>query len=96
MGIIFDGEVNDVASLYRGGKKVTLLLALGIVAIIAGLLLTSQATVGVAVIGTGCFLAICARIDQAQSQHETLMKSLSRQERSSGTGQPASTQPEEE
>ena len=73
-----------------------LLLALGVVAIIAGLLLASEATVGVAVIGTGCFLAICARIAQAKSQHETLMESLSKQERSSGTVQPASMGPEEE
>lgn len=43
-----------------------LLLAMGVLAIGAGIISLSQATTGVGAIGIGCFLGIAARVVQAE------------------------------
>lgn len=48
----------------------TLLVIIALVAALAGLLLASQATAGVAVVGVGCIMAIFARMAQASVHHE--------------------------
>ncbi|WP_158606133.1 hypothetical protein [Simplicispira hankyongi] len=45
------------------------LVILGILVVIGGILSLSQATLGVGLIAIGCFLAILARLAQAEAQH---------------------------
>ncbi len=55
-------------------KTVGLLIVLGIIAVIAGVLLASQASSGAALVGAGCFLGILARIIQANRLHDMTME----------------------
>jgi Na+/phosphate symporter len=50
-----------------------LLAVLAILIGIIGFLFTSQATLGVAIIGFGCLVAIVGRIQQASAQHKELL-----------------------
>lgn len=58
---------------------VVLLLILAILALAAGFMFLSQATLGVGVIAAGCFLAIVARIAQAAKHQEELKRMLEAQ-----------------
>jgi hypothetical protein len=53
---------------------ILLIVAIGTTAI--GCMMLSQATLGVGIVGSGCFLAILARMAQAQSHHQALMDRL--------------------
>lgn len=53
---------------------VALLLLLAFLALVVGLFLLSQASLGVGVIAAGCFLAIVARIAQAAKHQEELKR----------------------
>ena len=55
-----------------------LVLALGVLAIAVGFIFLSQATSGVGYIGIGCFLAVAARIVQAEA-HERRRRQTSPQ-----------------
>lgn len=57
------------------------MLFLGLIVVVAGITMLSQATMGVGVIAIGCFLGICARIVQAgghQRKTERLLEDLVR------------------
>lgn len=57
------------------------MLFLGLIAVVVGVAMLSQATMGVGVIAIGCFLGICARIVQAgghQRKTEQLLEDLVR------------------
>ena len=43
---------------------------------LAGLFLASQVSLGVAVVGFGCLVAILARMAQARAQHDELLRML--------------------
>ena len=49
-----------------------ILMILGILAVVVGALSLSQATMGVGIIAIGCFLAILARLAQAEVHHRAL------------------------
>ena len=51
-----------------------ILMILGILAVVIGALSLSQATMGVGVIAIGCFLAILARLAQAEAHHRSLSR----------------------
>lgn len=52
----------------------TILLALLAISLgVGGLLFTSQATLGVAIVGVGCIVAVWARIVQASDHHSAAM-----------------------
>jgi hypothetical protein len=51
-------------------------LVLSAFALIIGLLFSSQATSGVAIIGSACLFGIFARIDQAARHHEEMIEAL--------------------
>ena len=51
------------------------LLVVALLAVGFGALSLSQATLGVGAIAIGCFLAICARLAQAEVHHRALLKS---------------------
>ena len=53
-----------------------ILILLGLGAIAVGVLNMTQATMGAAIVGVGCFLGIMARISQAYDQHAELVKLL--------------------
>ena len=53
-----------------------LLMVLSVISLIIGLAMLTNATIGVGVIAVSCLFAIFARIAQASSHHEELMKSL--------------------
>jgi succinate-acetate transporter protein len=53
-----------------------ILILLSLVAIAGGILSMTQATMGAAIVGIGCFLGILARISQAYDQHAELVKLL--------------------
>ena len=53
---------------------VFLLGILSFLAVGAGLMLLSNATLGVGVVAAGCWLAIIARVAQAHQQHEERMR----------------------
>ena len=55
---------------------VVLLIVLSLAVAGIGLLMSSQATIGVAFIGGGCLLAVLARIAQAARQHDQLVAAL--------------------
>jgi hypothetical protein len=50
-----------------------LLAVLAILVGIVGFLFTSEATLGVAIIGFACLIAIVGRIQQASAQHKELL-----------------------
>lgn len=52
------------------------LVFLSILVAVAGLLLTSRATLGVSLIGLACYLGIVARIMQADKAAEALLERL--------------------
>jgi hypothetical protein len=57
------------------------MLFLGLIVVVVGMAMLSQATMGVGVIAIGCFLGICARIVQAgghQRKTERLIEDLIR------------------
>lgn len=56
------------------GLILCLLFAVGCIGF--GLLFASQATLGVCLVGAGCFLAICGRIVQAGQQQKELLATL--------------------
>lgn len=73
------------------------MLFLGLVAVVVGSAMLSQATMGVGVIALGCFLGICARIVQAgghQRKTEELLERLAR--RPTETAPAATTTDEKE
>lgn len=52
------------------------LIVLGLLAVVVGSNMLTQATLGVGVICGACFLLILARIAQAHEQHKDLLKRL--------------------
>jgi hypothetical protein len=54
----------------------SLLLALAVPTVLFGLILASQATLGVAVIGAGACLLIAARVVQASAYHQDILRAL--------------------
>lgn len=73
--------MTSAAPRYTPGISMLLILAIlgGSGSIALGLLFASEATVGVALIGLGCFCAICGRIFQAAYQHKELLRVLGAQ-----------------
>ncbi len=53
-----------------------LLVIIALLVAFVGALFLTEATMGVGIICGACFLAILARITQASSQHEKLMKKI--------------------
>jgi succinate-acetate transporter protein len=53
-----------------------ILILFSLLAIVFGILSMSQATMGAAIVGVGCFLGILARISQAYEHHAELVKLL--------------------
>jgi hypothetical protein len=51
-----------------------ILMILGILAVAFGALSLSEATMGVGIIAIGCFLAILARLAQAEAHHRSLSR----------------------
>ena len=49
------------------------LVILGILVVLGGILSLTQATMGVGLIAIGCFLAILARLAQAEAQHRQVL-----------------------
>lgn len=66
----------------RGGSNMealaVILVIFACIVAMLGLLLMSQATAGVGVIGVACLLAILARLAQAQHHHQEAMRALHR------------------
>ena len=49
------------------------LVILGLLVVLGGILSLTQATLGVGLIAIGCFLAILARLAQAEAQHRKIL-----------------------
>ena len=63
--------------MYKGeGEMPTVLFAISLIVGIVGLLFVSEVTMGVAIIAWACLIAIWARLAQAESQHEALLKRM--------------------
>lgn len=56
-----------------------LLLLLSVLAALASFMFVSEATMGVWVLGAACWLAILARLMQAEKQHTAVMRVLRRE-----------------
>jgi len=49
------------------------LVILGLLVVLGGILSLNQVTLGVGLIAIGCFLAILARLAQAEAQHRKIL-----------------------
>lgn len=75
------------------------LLILALLFVFGGALSLSNATAGVGVVAMGCFLAICARIAQAGTQHAALLRAVERASKTKEAqmpGSPAASTPSSE
>lgn len=68
--------MNDPGHVNAVPPSAGILLLIAVVAGGVGLLLSSQASLGVSVVGFGCLLAIWARIAQAAGHHRDVMHRL--------------------
>jgi uncharacterized paraquat-inducible protein A len=55
---------------------IVFLLVVGTIAVLGGVVMLSNATMGVGVVAFGCFMGICARIAQASQHQKELLRAM--------------------